>query len=96
MHGLGQQAQRAYCRALDRADGGVAVQHVQQFIAPAAQAVGLAQQLRGLFEHSVQFGAGREGRADAQRVVVGIDVIRAVQRVARGMRGPAAAPPRYI
>ncbi|MNJ46799.1 hypothetical protein D3C77_419380 [compost metagenome] len=93
---MGQQAQRADCRALDDAQRVVAVHHVQQFIAPATQAVGLTQQLRGIFQHGVQCRAGCQVRADVQPGFVVDDAGRIAQCVAGGMRGPAAAAARYI
>ncbi|MNT00420.1 hypothetical protein D3C72_1348530 [compost metagenome] len=96
MHGLGQETKRSHGRAFDDAQRAVAVHHVQQFVAPAAQAVGLAQQFGRLFQDLVQRLAGRHAVADAQRRVVRIDARRAAQRIAGGVRGPAAAAARYI
>ncbi|MCY1369949.1 hypothetical protein D9M69_570170 [compost metagenome] len=96
MHGLGEQAQGADRRAFDHAQGLVAVHDVQQFVAPAAQAVGLAQQFRDLFEHAVQARARFHARADAQGFTVRIDARGAAQGVASCMRSPATATPRYI
>ncbi|MNT39160.1 hypothetical protein D3C72_1753840 [compost metagenome] len=96
MHRFGQQAQGPHRRALDHAQGQHAVHHVQQFVAPTAQAVGLAQQFRGVFQHGIQLGAWRQVAADMQGRVVADDAGCVAQRIARRMRRPAAAAPRYI